>query len=631
MKSEFREWTGSIERLMRSFGISLLVPERHYLAVTRFINRRHLGIRLQYHRVPNQGSLARPGVIPESERVSARLNYREEHPLTAWVKGEVARRFNHVCCDNAEQLENEHYGITREGLSRNGPTQHIKDDRRNVNDITNFVLGWSTEAKVRALQKAYENAVEEVADAEKRAVASEQRRAGLSAKLAAADIVLAVQNFSELDFRSEQEKLERLQTGKEELEASSDRRKTLQRQLNDLIARISTRENAIRDLISSIGRLVERQDKNREATDRLTSTLAPHGDTDFAVYGDALREFQEVPELTLANIDDIAFSVSRKIQLRVGKQAGVIEKASERMLPLMADFLRDYPEETADKKAEAGYAPEFATLKVRLQAEDLPRHEQEFERFLSLSLIGDVAIFNTKLDEHRKEIEVRIGEVNRALKRIPFSVGTHVQVVFKNKGQTDETSVFRSELKACIAGGLNPSAEDRSRIFGNIRELIGKFERDEAWTRRVTDARNWLEFGVREHADSDNREVNYYSASSGKSGGQKTKLAFTILASAITAQYGLVDADNQQSTFRFVVIDEAFARTDEANSEQALKLFKSLDLQLLVVSPFDAKSRIVEDYVDTFHLALNPEGNSSHIRIATRLEYDAAYDGRAGS
>lgn len=131
---------------------------------------------------------------------------------------------------------------------------------------------------------------------------------------------------------------------------------------------------------------------------------------------------------------------------------------------------------------------------------------------------------------------------------------------------------------------------------------------------------------MREHADSDSRELNYYSASSGKSGGQKTKLAFTILASAISAQYGLIDNDTGGPTFRFVVIDEAFARTDEPNSERALRLFQSLGLQLLIVSPFDAKSRIVEDYVDTFHLALNPDLNNSRIRVASRADYDAARD-----
>jgi hypothetical protein len=59
--------------------------------------------------------------------------------------------------------------------------------------------------------------------------------------------------------------------------------------------------------------------------------------------------------------------------------------------------------------------------------------------------------------------------------------------------------------------------------------------------------------------------VNYY-ATTGKSGGQKGKLAFTILASALSAQYGLSKSPSDSPNFRLVVIDEAFSRTDESNS-----------------------------------------------------------------
>lgn len=451
----------------------------------------------------------------------------------------------------------------------------------------------------------------------------------LTAKIEAIDKVLVVKEFLELDYQSEQAVLERLQREKEELERSSDRRKTLKKQLDVLKGQMAERADEISMLDKRLGGITETQNINNAAMERLTAILAPHAQVDLTPYADGLRELQEEQTLTLKTVEEIAAGVTRKIQSRINRQTSAIKEASNDMLPRMAYFLRTYPEETNDKKAEEAYAPEFAALRKRLEEEDLPRHQQDFEKFLSVSLIGDVAMFSTKLEEHRKEVECRIEEVNRALETIPFSDSSHVQIVTRKKSPTDETAEFRAELKACLAGGLVPSADDRTRIFNQIRELIAKFEKDEAWTRRVTDARNWLEFGVRELANADGREINYFSASSGRSGGQKTKLAFTILASSITAQYGLVNGENPAATFRFVVIDKAFARTDEANSEQALKLFKSLGLQLLVVSPFDAKSRIMEDYVDSFHLALNPEGNSSQIRIASRVEYDAAYDSHA--
>jgi len=141
--------------------------------------------------------------------------------------------------------------------------------------------------------------------------------------------------------------------------------------------------------------------------------------------------------------------------------------------------------------------------------------------------------------------------------------------------------------------------------------------------RRVTDVRNWFDFGVKVRRRIDHGEVEYFDKSSGKSGGQKARLAFAILASAITAQYGLAGAGDDSDTFRLVVIDEVFARTDEENSQRALELFRKLGLQLLIVSPFDAKGRIVEDYVDSFHLTTNPNGSDSHIRRASCVEYES--------
>ena len=628
VNSVHRDWTGAIERLLHSFGISLLVPERHYLEVTRLVNRRHLGVRFQYHRIPVQAAPAKSEVMNDQDRVPARLNFKN-HPLIPWVKAEVCRRFSHFCCRDEAHLREVDYGITREGLIRNGPTQHIKDDRRAVNDITSFVLGWSIESKIKALEKAWTDAERKAGEARDRINTTTRQIEELEGKLRAIDKILAIQSFAEVDRATEQAALERLEKERQELEASSDVRKTLKQQLEDLLKRMRKRADEIRDLQTHIGEVRQKLRSNADLIERLRELLAPHSDVEFNRYADALQELQDQKHLTLDNVSPVGEAVGRKIQGRINHQTGTITKESGEMLPRMADFLRDYPEETADKKAEITYAPEFTALKERLERDELPKHEREFEKFLSLNLIGDMAMFSTRLDEHRKEIEQRIEEVNGALRKIAFSENSHVQIVIRGKSATDETAAFRAELRACLSGGLNPSAEDRLRIFAHIRELIGKFERDVPWTQRVIDARNWLEFGMKEYADADGRELNYYSATSGKSGGQKTKLAFTILASAITAQYGLIDAENEADTFRFVVIDEAFARTDETNSERALKLFQSLGLQLLVVSPFDAKSRIVEDYVDTFHLTLNPDGNSSHVRLATRLEYDAAQEDRA--
>ena len=94
----------------------------------------------------------------------------------------------------------------------------------------------------------------------------------------------------------------------------------------------------------------------------------------------------------------------------------------------------------------------------------------------------------------------------------------------------------------------------------------------------------------------------------------------------ITAQYGLCGSKDDFNRFRLVVVDEAFGKTDEENSQRALDLFNELGLQLVVINPFDAKSRIVEDYVHSYHLVTMQDEVSS-LRRASREEYEAAREG----
>jgi len=137
----------------------------------------------------------------------------------------------------------------------------------------------------------------------------------------------------------------------------------------------------------------------------------------------------------------------------------------------------------------------------------------------------------------------------------------------------------------------------------------------------VTDVRNWLDFSAQELYREDDTLKNYYSDSSGKSGGQKAKLAYTILASAIAYQYGLDQEEGRERAFRFVVVDEAFSRSDELNARYAMELFKQLGLQLLVVTPLD-KIHVIEPYISACHFVTNnEEENDSKVYNLSIEEY----------
>ena len=118
----------------------------------------------------------------------------------------------------------------------------------------------------------------------------------------------------------------------------------------------------------------------------------------------------------------------------------------------------------------------------------------------------------------------------------------------------------------------------------------------------------------------DDSEHEHYSDSGGKSGGQKEKLAYTILAASLAYQFGLEWGAVRSRSFRFVVIDEAFGRGSDESAQYGLRLFAQLNLQLLIVTPLQ-KIHIIEPFVSNVGFVQNDGGKASRLRNLSIEEY----------
>ena len=194
-----------------------------------------------------------------------------------------------------------------------------------------------------------------------------------------------------------------------------------------------------------------------------------------------------------------------------------------------------------------------------------------------------------------------------------------------------EVRAFQQELRACTEGALTGSGDETysETKFHQVRQIIERFrgrdgtgELDQRWRERVTDVRNWFVFSASERWREDNREQEHYADSGGKSGGQKEKLAYTILAESLAYQFGLEAGEARSRSFRFVVIDEAFGRGSDESARFGLDLFKSLGLQLLIVTPLQ-KIHINEPYVAGVGFVHSQDGRISLLRNLTIEEYQA--------
>jgi len=269
--------------------------------------------------------------------------------------------------------------------------------------------------------------------------------------------------------------------------------------------------------------------------------------------------------------------------------------------------------------------------------DDLPRFEQEFKEQLNTNTIRELASFGNWLRRQSDEIHSRVDRINEALGAIDYSPGRIIKLIAERTDNQDVRQ-FRNDLRAATDDSLGGDGDDRysERRFLDVQRLIERFrgrdghtEHDKAWTRKVTDVRNWYAFAATELDKETGDPWEHYTDSDGKSGGQKEKLAYTILAASLAYQFGLDWGVERSRDFRFVVIDEAFGRGSDASTRYALDLFGKLGLQLLIVTPLQ-KVHVIEPYVHAIGFVDNPGGANSRLQTLTIEEYRSQRDGTVG-
>lgn len=320
-------------------------------------------------------------------------------------------------------------------------------------------------------------------------------------------------------------------------------------------------------------------------------------------------------------INDLRDRLRQFYYNRANSLQGQANQQGQLIVNRMRDFLHTSSSLEQEMDASIDALPEYRRAYERVQREDLPRYQRSFKALLNEKIVTDIGSFQAALKLQEEDIRDSIRHLNGPLSSIGYTEATYIRLNCEATRDADIRE-FRNLLKDCLpdVGQANtPEANETS--FQHIRALLQRFDMQSSWTHKVTNVRNWLDFSASELYRENNAQKRYYSDSSGQSGGQKVKLAYTILASAIAYQYGLDQMEARERTFRFVAIDEAFSRSDERNAQYAMQLFRQLDLQVLIVTPLD-KIHIAEPYIVACHFVTNTEEeNDSKVYNLTHAEY----------
>lgn len=627
-------WEGAIERLLHGFGQSLLVPESRYSEVTQWVESTDLKNRLVYFRV--RESAASPGRrrSPDIGTLAEKLAIKPDSEFYEWLDVEIARRYDHACCETLEEFRRAPKAITRAGQIKTTGERHEKDDRSALGDRSKYVLGWTNEAKIATLEGRVRNLEKSMAALADRNTALYAELKALKTRLEKIQQIKVFEDFQDLDWKPLALEIARLEESRRALEAESDILRTLQGQLTAVEEGLKAAQGDWEKVRDGLTETRLKRDIAAEAAQDCRSVLEALPEAsrsrDFPIL-DAMRKVDLAEAVfTVESCDNREKDIREWLQRRIDAESRKISDLSERIIAAMESFRRDFPLETREVDARIESSGEFAAMLQALRSDDLPRFESDFKRLLNENTIREVANFQSQLHRERQEIKERIDLINRSLREIDYNPGRYI--LLEAEANPDvEIRTFQQDLRACTEGALTGSEGEAysDTKFHQVRQIIERFrgrdgtaELDQRWRERVTDVRSWFVFSASERWREDDREQEHYADSGGKSGGQKEKLAYTILAASLAYQFGLDAGESRARSFRFVVIDEAFGRGSDESARFGLDLFKRLGLQLLIVTPLQ-KIHIIEPFVAGVGFVHNQEGKISLLRNLTMEEYRA--------
>jgi uncharacterized protein YPO0396 len=630
VRDDERDWEGAAERLLHGFGLALMVPDEHYKAVSDWVDRQHLGARLVYFHVRARKAAQGSGL--HSQSLVRKLVIKPDSPHYEWLEQELRHRFDVACCDTGEQFRREARAITRSGQIKDPSGRHEKDDRSRIGDRSRYVLGWSNAGKLRTLRDQRERVEASLAASGQRIAEIQQARKTLQGRLETLARLEEFRHFSDIDWTSLARQIAVLVEERARLEAASNAVQELSRQLQAAQARLRDIEDKRAEALGRRGEVKSKREAANELLEQSSAIwqAAPLSDADIerleAWRAEALGEHQ----LSVESCDNREQELRKWLQDRIDLEDKRLSRLTERIVNAMRGFNEAYKTLTLEIDVSLAALGEYERLLAGLKSDDLPRFEARFKELLNVNTINEIANFNAQLARERETIKERVEFINQSLEAIDYNPGRYIRLVAQTNPDP-ETRDFQQDLRACTEGALTGSVDEQysEAKFLQVKNIIDRFrgreglaDSDRRWTAKVTDVRNWFQFAASERWRADGVEHEHYSDSGGKSGGQKEKLAYTVLAASLAYQFGLEWGAVRSRSFRFVVIDEAFGRGSDESAQYGLRLFRQLNLQLLIVTPLQ-KIHIIEPFVSSVGFVHNEGGRDSRLRCLSIDEYRA--------
>ncbi|WP_293705069.1 SbcC/MukB-like Walker B domain-containing protein [uncultured Parasutterella sp.] len=600
IKEDEAQWQGAAERVLHQFASSLLVRERHYPILARYVDRTYLGLKLVYHRVVNQFPAAKEldqNFLPE------KFNLKQGQ-WSQWLRSELSRRFDYQCVESTAEFAGCFKAVTLKGQVKHNEVRHEKDDRRTIFDRKYWITGFSNEKK----RLQYEDSARELA-----ALIAEKtsRRNAIRDELEEADAVrracqrILDTDWTQIDEGSPQAEIADIKSRLEKIERSSEKLSLLSERIAETEKELRSAEDLKAQWTLKKGERdaeLKRLKNELQAAVQALSGLTVHK----TLHGKlvALAAELDPKPMKRDRIEIVERGLNEYFQGK-GEEFNKIQLTSENeVCNLFASFKAEWPTEASELMADLESAPEFFQKLEVLEKDGLPKFEQKFRDILENNTKQHLINLFREIDQERRDIKARMREVNESLADAVFnrsSEGDSHLIIDVKDLRLPEYEDFKKEQSLIVASDTQRMSLNQAKdYYRSLEELVKKLDArvpDYAiWRSKVLDAREHVSFQGREVNDRE-ETLDIYDSGVGKSGGQRQKLTLTCLVAALRYQLG--GHKGEQPSFAPIIMDEAFDKADNEFTDISMKIFKDFGFQPIVATPLKGLLTL-EPYMGSF-------------------------------
>lgn len=590
VKEAEKGWQGAVERVLRGTALSMLVDETLHPQVSRHVDATDLRGRLVYIRTLPQSA---PPAAPKSNSLVNKVSV-SEGPFRQWLHAELRQRFDIECVETSEDLRSVTNGVTRNGLTKQGGRRHEKDDRPDVNNRRNWVLGADTKAKAVQLQDELALLDERLGKVREQVKKLDERSRDRHFRVRAFQ-TLVDQAWNDIDVATVADRARQFARQAQDLrDATPDLAKQDER-----IATSQLQFDAADRALTQQGSEVlntERQLKNLDDQIAKRAEFPSVAPTPLQRAGLEERLSATGRSVTLSNLADEMKLLDRRLGTELHGIDGELANLVRKIEDAFAAYNRGWLVESGGLDPKMASYDEYDAKLTRLEVDDLPRVEANFKQLLNEQSNQHIALLANQIDQERRDIGDKMDAVNRSLRTAEYNPGTYL--VIEDEDRTPaEAKQFKADLRNALANTMSLDDVQAKTRFQALKALINRLSSQQTadvnWRTLALDVRLHVEFKAREFRE-DGTEVEVYRSGAGKSGGQRQKLTATCLAAALRYQLG--GPGRLRPTFSTVFLDEAFDKADADFTDAAMKIFKAFGFQLIIATPIKSVMTI-EPYV----------------------------------